>query len=656
MVKTRILISATVNFTLGYPEGIGEAVFGSRAAPTSMHPKNPLPANDTFLAVARDQSLLSAEDAHTVHKFAKSNSMDSSEAALQTGMLKPVEVEIVEAFTSPEGLAPGYSLKSVLGHGALGIVYRAYQARLQRDVAIKSIIESRVTLQNVTARFEQEGKAIGRLKHPNIVRAYDSGFHNNRLYLVMELVEGQDLRQKLEAGRLDSYTSLWILRQTAMGLAHAKSHDIIHRDIKPGNLILTEAPAGFDLPPDIPLVKIADFGLAQLNTSDEVDADRTQLTVVGATMGTPMYSAPEQLSGDPIDHTADIYALGATLFQMLAGDTPFESGKLTKIFSAKANGTPPRLELLPKQIAPAIVDLILELMHHDPKERIGDYQELIERIDDILSDLSPAIAGSKAAKRRGHGDARRKAGRPSMLGSWITDHMNALRAVCVAILAIILFSTVMWSPIFLRVPVTPTLIPDGWEEALFDGKTLQGFKNPQGLWLAAIDSEGGSVLNGDGSILRPLPIPPNPDVESGFGFGCRVGVDLRSATQTELHFGFTNSSMDNCERYVLRYNRENAAFGSMLGRDGKFRQLSREVPSKDVPQEVQFGDTPNYAQLSVELHNAQWFVFFNGQLLGNAAATRESKRGIVELIATGGTASFEAPSVYRLVEKAPVDK
>jgi serine/threonine protein kinase len=624
--------------------------------PDFMHPENPSPMNDAFLAVAQDQSLLSAEDARHLYQFANSKSLDSSEAALQTGMLKPVEVEIVEAFTSPEDLAPGYSLKNVLGHGALGIVYRAYQSRLQRDVAIKSIIESRVSLQNVIARFEQEGTAIGRLKHPNIVRAYDSGCHNNRLYLVMELVEGQDLRQKLESGALDPQTSLWILRQTAMGLAHAKSHEIIHRDIKPGNLLLTEAPAGFDLPEGIPLVKIADFGLAQLNEEDETDAERTHLTLVGATMGTPMYSAPEQLSGEPIDHRTDIYALGATLFQMLAGDTPYASGKITKLFSAKANGTPPRLELLPKKLAPAIVDLIIDLMQHDPEKRIADYPELISRIDEILQQMSSATHGHVGSSRRHRARFRTKTKQTSSVWAWVNDHMKLVRAVGVVILALTLFAIVINPPSFLRVPLSPSLVPDGWEQPLFDGKTLIGFQSPEGLWLAANDSEGGAVLSGQGSIARPLPIPPNPNAENGFGFGCRVGVDLRSATQTELHFGFADSSLDDCERYVLRYNRGTASFGTCTGRDGEFHRLSIEVSTTDTVPNNALEGTPNYAQLAVELHNAQWFVFFNGGLLGNVGSTRGSNRDIIEFVTRGGTARFEAPSVYRLVEKAPVSR
>ncbi len=607
-----------------------------------MQPEKSPPAPDNFLAVACDQSLLNDEDAQTLHHFAKSHTLGSSEAALQTGMLKPIEVEIVEAFTSPNDLAPGYELKDVLGHGALGIVFRAHQSRLQRDVAIKSIIESRIALQNVIARFEQEGTAIGRLKHPNIVRAYDSGCHNDRLYLVMELVEGNDLRKKLASGPLDSKTSLWILRQTALGLAHAKSHDIIHRDIKPGNLLLTNAPAGFDLPPGIPLVKIADFGLAQLNATEDSELDQTQLTLAGTTIGTPMYSAPEQLSGEPIDHRVDIYALGATLFHMLSGATPFAVGKLTKIFSAKANGTPPRMELLPKNLDPAILDLMLDLMQPDPAKRVADYQDLVARIDTILHPGSAAPHGPGATRRRSDGQGARQ---PFALRDWSSKHLNSLRLVSMIILAAVLCVVVISQPRLLRIAAAPSLVPDGWEEALFDGRTLNGFQSPDGLWLATNDKEGGSVLMGEGSILRPLPIPPIPDADGSFGFGCRVGMDLTTAEQCEVHFGFTNSSLSDCERYIVRYNRDSVSFGTGSGPNGEYSRLSREIAVMEGDPE-----TPTYAQIKIELHNAQWFVFFNGELLGDAAVIQGGNNTILEFLTRRGKANFESPSIYRLAQ------
>ena len=594
---------------------------------------------DKFLAVACDRTLLTAEDAQTLDKFAKTNLVGASSAALQTGMLLPVQVEMIEALSKPDDLAPGYEVSDVLGHGALGIVYRAYQLRLKRDVAIKSIIESRVTTQDVISRFEQEGTTIGRLKHPNIVRAYDFGCHNDRLYLVMELVEGQDLRKQLESGPLDTQTSLWILRQTALGLAHAKAHDIIHQDIKPGNLILTQAPAGFDLPKGVPLVKIADFGLAKLNAAEDTEAKTPSRTMVG----TPMYIAPEQLTGKPVDHRADIYALGATLFQMLSGKPPYDAEKLSDIFATKVKATPPQLDHLPDDVGPELVELILDLMQHDPDDRPTDYDELVKRIDKLLKTGSGIFLNPIFARSQPSANNQEQQPRLSRVRSWITRHANGVRMASILLLVATLSLLILNPPRILSVSATPTLSPDGWEEALFDGRTLSGFQSPDGLWLATIDSEGGSVLTGEGSISRPLPVPPIPDQQTGFGFGCRVGIDLLSADQCELHFGYSGPSLQDCARYIVRYNRNSVSLGKCDGREGTYVPISREIP---IPENK--NNAPAYDQISIELHKAQWFVFFNGELLGDAAVADDGKNRILEFMTRGGKVNFEAPSIYRL--------
>ena len=286
------------------------------------------------------------------------------------------------------------------------MVYRARQPHLKRDVAIKAILQSRLVEQNVAARFQQEGAAIGRLQHPNIVSAFDSGSHKQRLYLVMELVPGADLQRRLdEDGAMDVATSLSILRQTASGLAHAHAQKIIHRDIKPGNLMLTDAPAGFDLPPGVPLVKIADFGLARLSAQTDSEPDATRLTMTGAALGTPMYCAPEQLSGDPVDHRADIYALGATLVNMLAGVPPFKKTSVSKLITAKLTGHKYDIDSLPHDLPDGVQELIDQMVANDPSERISSYDTLIERIDQILGNAAPTAGapsrsgGSKPASQ-----------------------------------------------------------------------------------------------------------------------------------------------------------------------------------------------------------------------------------------------------------------
>src|SRR5262249_28528733 len=147
------------------------------------------------------------------------------------------------------------------------------------------------------------------------------GRHEGRLYFAMELVEGEDVEQRVEQrGPLDEATAWGLARQAASGLAHAAGFGIVHRDVKPANLLLVEPPAGFPLPHGLPLVKIADFGLAFLAEEAET---RTRLTATNATVGSPHYMPPEQLEGASVDVRADIYALGATVYHMLAGQPPF---------------------------------------------------------------------------------------------------------------------------------------------------------------------------------------------------------------------------------------------------------------------------------------------------------------------------------------------
>ena len=595
-------------------------------------------SSETFIEVARQRELLSDDDARTLLDASTEKMVMSSHIAIEMGLLQPVEVEIVEAFTNPQDLAPGYELIDVLGYGALGVVYRAHQSRLQRDVAIKSIIQP-LSQQNSLARFQQEGAAIGRLHHPNIVSAYDSGTHHNRLYLVMELVKGDDLRQRLTAGPLDTPTALSIVRQTASGLSHALSHEIIHRDIKPGNLLLTDAPAGFDLPEGIPLVKIADFGLARLNPpGGSSEQEETRLTMTGAALGTPMYCAPEQLTGDPIDHRADIYGLGATLFQMLTGETPFESDKVSKIIAAKVTGQPPRLEALPSDLPDDVQQLLLDMMHHDPAQRLPDYATLIDRIDEIQPHFTSAFGSGPlpvdSAKRR-------QTKKPRGLGRRL--------APTLAVAAVIGLGAIGLSAVWNR-DRTPDMVAAGWELPLFDGQTLTGWTDRRGLWYGEEDSEGGLILVGKGTLLRPFPTFPKELTDPAGGHGFRLGVDLPLAQAAEVHFGFTGSDPMDGDRLVMRYTHNEIAFGRRDGLEGKFRLIGEAKPLKITP-----SDVPAYHEIRAELHGDHWFAYFDGNYVADTAADLGADNRSFQLVALDGDTNFEGPSVYGLKPSPPLN-
>ena len=607
-------------------------------------PSEPDPASKTFIEVALQRELLTDEQARALLHDSSEQSVDPSQLAVETGILESVEVEIVEAFVAPGDLAPGYELLDVLGYGALGVVYRARQPRLQRDVAVKSIMQSRVAQQNVIARFQQEGAAIGRLQHPNIVSAYDSGTHRSRLYLVMELVDGSDLSQRLDQGPLDSSTALSILRQTASGLSHALAQGIIHRDIKPGNLILTEAPAGFDLPAGVPLVKIADFGLARLNPPTDPEQQDTRLTLTGSALGTPMYCAPEQLTGDEVDHRADIYALGATLFRMLSGEAPFATDKVSKVIAAKVTGQLPNLESLPKNLDPEVRQLLLDMMAHDPEDRVPDYETLIRRIDQIQGHGEASSSHGTSAPSATAADTRSNVTTSSTSRVTKSSGWTGKRLWVPALLGLLLVALgTLAAPHLRPSPAVPMMVPSGWEAHLFDGKTVTGWTKRIGLWHGGVDVEGGAILVGKGSAVRVLPTPKGKTRPSD-SFGVRIGVDLQNAESAEVHFGIESLDRDDSQRLVARYAVDRVSLGSKAGIDGDFSSLGFELE----PPKSSEDDVPSYHELRIELHGEHWFVYFDGKLLGDAAADPVAENRAIQLVAPDSAVHFAGPGVFGL--------
>jgi serine/threonine protein kinase len=211
----------------------------------------------------------------------------------------------------------GYELLERIGAGGMGVVYRARHARLDRIVAVKVLDVEQFPGGGRIARFERESKAIGRLKHPNIVHAQDAGQFGQYHYLVMEFVEGANLEQLLRrTGTLRVPDACELIRQAAVGLEHCHQAGLVHRDIKPSNIMLAHENGQ-------PMVKLLDLGLALITgTPTEPDAG---LTRAGRIVGTIDYMAPEQFGGKTIDIRADIYSLGATLFALIDGKSPVEA-------------------------------------------------------------------------------------------------------------------------------------------------------------------------------------------------------------------------------------------------------------------------------------------------------------------------------------------
>ena len=262
-------------------------------------------------------------------------------------------------------LTPGtklgeYEVKSLLGSGGMGEVYRARDSRLGRDVAIKVLPSFLSADSDRLRRFEQEARAAAALNHPNILAVHQMGTYEGAPYLVSELLDGETLREQIRRGRLSVRKAIDYGVQIACGLAAAHEKGIVHRDLKPENLFVTKDGR----------VKILDFGLAKLTqpqSSSEHDAPTlTEGTEAGVVMGTVGYMSPEQVRGQRADHRADIFAFGAILYEMLAGKRAFQKPTSPETMSAILNEDPPAISQVTANIPPAMQRVVHRCLEKNP--------------------------------------------------------------------------------------------------------------------------------------------------------------------------------------------------------------------------------------------------------------------------------------------------
>ncbi|MGE5185125.1 MAG: protein kinase domain-containing protein [Acidobacteriota bacterium] len=224
-----------------------------------------------------------------------------------------------------------YRLVAPLAEGAMGSVYRAERVGLDREVAVKVMHATLPGAMSARERFEREARLMAKLAHPHCLSVIDFGVHEDKPYLVMELVKGQNLADLIAAGRMPVARAADLARQTLAGIAHAHSLDIIHRDIKPANIMVSPKEALGDH------VQILDFGLARLRESSSLLTD-------GLTVGTPSYMAPEQCRGAKLDARVDLYAVGVVIYEMVTGSKPFAARDPLEIVKKHLTEPPPRLD------------------------------------------------------------------------------------------------------------------------------------------------------------------------------------------------------------------------------------------------------------------------------------------------------------------------
>ncbi len=272
-----------------------------------------------------------------------------------------------------------YKLLKLIGEGAMGSVFKAVHPIMNRTVALKVMCRDILHDRRAIARFQQEIRAVAALDHPHIVRALDADYAHRNHFLVMEYVEGKDLRHWIKsAGQLPIAWSCECVRQAAEALQHAHDRGIVHRDLKPSNLIV----AGKKIGPK-PLVKLADFGLARM--TDEIDLN---LTRTGRTVGTMAFMAPEQVHNSHTDIRADIYSLGCVLFQAIAGRLPFQANSELESLKLRLEHDAPPLSEFRQEVPPSLDELVARMLARDPAKRFATPALLADSLRGCLHDLA----------------------------------------------------------------------------------------------------------------------------------------------------------------------------------------------------------------------------------------------------------------------------
>lgn len=270
-----------------------------------------------------------------------------------------------------------YQLIERIGSGGMGEVFRAVHVWLGREVAIKRIRPEKLYLSDAVNSFLDEVRTAALVDNPFVIRAYDAGTEGDYHYLVMELVDGIDLRSLVEAnGSLSEYETLRVAAEVAMGLAHLEKLGLVHRDIKPTNLIRSRKTGS---------VKLLDLGLAR-RKSPLFEQDRgTRFTTGRELLGTPDFMAPEQaIDSRSVDIRSDFYSLGCTLYYLLSGQVPFPGGSLVRKVLCHYSEKPLQLSGLRPDVKPEVIDIVERLMAKNPSDRFQSPQELLENVGPLL--------------------------------------------------------------------------------------------------------------------------------------------------------------------------------------------------------------------------------------------------------------------------------
>jgi serine/threonine-protein kinase len=288
---------------------------------------------------------------------------------------------------SVQTVAGRYEVERTLGGGGMAVVYLAHDTELGRPVALKVLADTLADDPEIRQRFVREARLAARLSHPHVVRVYDAGEQDGRPFIVMECVAGESLAELLRReGGLDPDRVAALGIQACAGLDVAHRAGLVHRDVKPANLLLT----------DDGVLKVADFGIAHA-------IGGTRVTAVGTVLGTAAYLSPEQAFGGAVTPASDLYSLGTCLYELLAGEPPYRHETLGEVFSRREAGPPARLRGVPSQLEAAV----MQCLERDPRDRPASAAEL-GRMLTVVRSPGPTTAATQVTRERFDVTVRRR--------------------------------------------------------------------------------------------------------------------------------------------------------------------------------------------------------------------------------------------------------
>jgi eukaryotic-like serine/threonine-protein kinase len=314
-----------------------------------------------------------------------------------------------------------YEIEELVGHGGMSSVYKAHDSLLERHVALKVLHEQYSDDDDFVERFKREARSVAQLQHPNIVTVIDRGEEDGRQYIVFEYVDGENLKERVvREGRLDIREALEIALEVARGLAFAHEQGLVHRDVKPQNVLLNGDGRA----------KVTDFGIART-----LDVDG--MTQTGTVLGTSNYIAPEQASGQPVDAHSDVYSLGAVLYELLTGDVPFPGENFVAVAMKHLHEPAPNLLDVRKDVPLRVAAAVDRALEKDPEQRFPTMDAFAAELDACLAELDRGEAGDATmvipARQRGAKQRKQVSRWPLVIGALA---LLAVAAIAIGLLAL----------------------------------------------------------------------------------------------------------------------------------------------------------------------------------------------------------------------------